>query len=461
MNQLLRETDFLPHPSHRAVPEAAAWRRQSEEPPALSRPASGRLAGRCFLFLQGPPTGFWHRLATRLQAEGARVEKVTLCLADRLFWPKRGAVAYRGTLKFWPRWLAGFAAERGVTDLLYYADRQPYHRAAVALAEATGLRGWAMEFGYLRPDWLTLVEGRMGAENLPGDEIVRRMAADAEEPDWTPRYAHSFLEEAAAEVGFHLSNYLGALAFPGYRADRFHWPPLDYLAWLPEFWRERRYGPEARAVVRRFAEGGTPFYTVAMQLESDYQIRAASPFPRQIDMIRNIFASFAALADPKAHLVIKIHPLDNGLERWPARIARLAANFGLGARVHVIKGGDLDRLLARTKGVLLANSTVGLHAIRAGVPVLAFGEAVFNRKGLTHQGNLDQFWTGPDPVQPDFAAAFLKALGAIQLKGSFYDRTGQASAIAQAVTRFAGPEQAKDRAKQSRSLTEYKFRVGQ
>jgi capsular polysaccharide export protein len=391
---------------------------------------------RCFLFLQGPPTGFWHRLAARLEREGARVVKVNTCLADRLFW-RGSATAYRGSLRDWPRWLAAFCSRQGVTDLICYADRQPYHDAAFQVADRLRLNFWTMEFGYLRPDWLTLVEGRMGPGNMPqDDDEVLRLGAHLPEPDWRSRYGHSFVEEAAAEVTFHLSNVLGRFAYPRYRSDRFYWPVHDYLAWLPELVRERRYSRDADQVVTGLTTGKHPFFLVALQLESDHQIRSASPFARQIDMIRAIFASFAAAAPAEARLLIKIHPLDNGLERWFPRIGRLARNYGLSSRVDVIKGGDLDTLLIHAKGVLLANSTVGLHAIRAGVPVLALGEAVFRRNSLCHMGNIDEFWCGSEPPDPTFSSAFLRLLATRQLKGSFYDHAGQKQAIDEAARRL-------------------------
>ena len=403
----------------------------------MTRPATQR----CFLFLQGPPTGFWHRFANRLEATGARVLKVNTCLADTLFWRRRGAVTYRGTLAEWPRWLCAFCAREGVTDILYYADRQPYHRAAVDLVQAGGISGWSVEFGYLRPDWITFVPGKMGPENMPADNAaLLAEAAALPEPDWTPRYSHSFAQEGTAEVLFHLANFFGQLAYPGYDADRFYWPPRDYLAWLPEFVRERKYTPQAEAVVEEFSPGTKPFVIVALQLESDYQIRAASPFSHQIEMLREVFASFSAHAPADLNLIVKIHPLDNGLEGWFARIARLAETFGIAGRVRVIKGGRLDLLLKCCNGVIVANSTVGLHSIRADVPTLALGEAVFDRKGLTHQGNIDDFWNDPAPVSPEIKGAFLRVLSAIQLKGSFYDPQGQTHAMDQAIARLLPSE---------------------
>jgi capsular polysaccharide export protein len=87
--------------------------------------------------------------------------------------------------------------------------------------------------------------------------------------------------------------------------------------------------------------------------------------------------------------------------------------------------------------VVLANSTVGLHAARAGVPTIALGEAVYDIPGITHQGGIDSFWTTPEPVDARLERLMVRAMAAeIQVRGSFYDKAGQKAAIAEIVDRL-------------------------
>ena len=146
--------------------------------------------------------------------------------------------------------------------------------------------------------------------------------------------------------------------------------------------------------------------------------------------------SLLRLAARERRLIFKLHPLDNGLQDWP-EIARAAARRHGGARrTAVIDGGRLDALSKHADGVVGANSTVGLHAIRAGVPVLALGEAIFSMAGLTHQGPVSAFWEAPEPVDAGLASDFVKALaGTVQVKGSFYDPEGRRLAQAEIVRR--------------------------
>lgn len=396
---------------------------------------------RTILMLQGHPSLFWRRLAAGLEAAGHKVLKVHFCSADWVFWMRPGAVSYRGRFDDWPAWLDGFLARENVTDILYYADRLPYHVAARQTAAARSVKCWAVEFGYLRPDWLTFEPEAMGAGSLfpKSPEAVRALADGVGPPDMAIRFRHSFRREAFWEVTYNLIQAYGRPFYPRYFSDKTYWPAIDYLSWLVELAKSRGYAREA-AEVEAWAEGGADYTLVAMQLQQDYQIRASSPFAHLETFLDQVIGSFAAHAAPTQHLVFKIHPLDNGLERWPRRIARLADRYQVADRIKVIRGGDLGVLLRASKGVVLVNSTVGLHAIQSGTPVIALGTAIFDMAGLTHQDGLDSFWTGPAPVDQEFAAVFRRALSTIQIKGSFFDSDGQRAAIEEIVRRMGATD---------------------
>jgi capsular polysaccharide export protein len=46
------------------------------------------------------------------------------------------------------------------------------------------------------------------------------------------------------------------------------------------------------------------------------------------------------------------------------------------------------------------SSTVGCQALARGVPVMALGKAIYDIAGLTHQGELDEFWNAPEAPDP-------------------------------------------------------------
>ncbi|MGB0504905.1 MAG: capsular biosynthesis protein [Pikeienuella sp.] len=356
-----------------------------------------------------------------------------------MFWRKKEAINYRGSYANWSDWLTALIKREGVTDVLYYADQLPYHRVAREIAEDLGVRPWVMEFGYLRPDWLTLEPGGMGRASLwpKKPSSLLALAKDQDDPDMAPLYTHSFAEEAVGEVLFNLTMVFGWPFFPRYKSDKYQNPVFDYLYWLLELARERKYNKEAEVVEAACGRGEWQFHLVAMQLQSDYQIRRSTDYDHLEDMLDEVAKSFAAQAPENNRLVIKLHPLDNGSENWPKRVAKIAAKYRISDRVILIKGGNLHRLILLSDGVILANSTVGLHALRLLKPVIVLGDAIYDVPGLTHQGPLDTFWRTPDDLDEQLNTALTRALAAhIQVKGSFYHRKGQQIAIDEIVRRL-------------------------
>jgi capsular polysaccharide export protein len=271
------------------------------------------------------------------------------------------------------------------------------------------------------------------------------MRADLPAPDLKVRYPHAFGQEARGEVIFNLAMTVGRPLYPFYVTDKYYAPVFDYLCWLPKLARARSRRRHAKATQKRLLESGAPFTLVALQMQSDYQLRCSAPWPRQRAMAAEIVRSFAAHAGPEQRLLFKVHPLDNGWERWDRIIAACAAERGVKTRVDVIDGGDLMRLLGAARAVIVANSTVGLHALRAGRPVKAMGAAVYDMEGLTDRQPLERFWAAPTPPDRALLDAFLRTLAhEIQVKGSIYHPEGRALAAAEMAARIVegrvGPE---------------------
>jgi capsular polysaccharide export protein len=84
--------------------------------------------------------------------------------------------------------------------------------------------------------------------------------------------------------------------------------------------------------------------------------------------------------------------------------------LGIADRVHFIDGGDLNELAAGTAGMVCVNSTSATLALAAGSPVCALGEAIYNIRGLTFAGHVDEFWTNPVPPEPGLYGAFRRVL---------------------------------------------------
>lgn len=394
---------------------------------------------RTFLILQGPPSRFCRHLGDGLRARGHTCLRINLCAADFFMWMGRPAYNYTGKFKHFAGYLEQFVEAHGVTDILYYADRLPYHRVAADVARARGIRTFTYEFGYLRPDWITLeCNGMSSQSHFPEDPVhILKAAEGLSEPQTGPFNSFTFQQEALHEVIFHLVNYFVRIPFIHYRRDRYYSELVEYLCYIPKLLTADRRQRRAEATVLRLTQHKVKYFLYAMQMQNDYQLRANSPYRLQETALCEVIASFAANADQKSELVFKVHPLDNGMESWEKIIADAASAHGVGARVHFIEGGDLGALLSGAAGLLMINSTTALQALRLNCPVKVLGMAIYDIRGLTHQGKLDDFWR--EPTRPDAALrdAFFRLLAAtIQVRGNFYNPVARAHAIAEMVDRL-------------------------
>ncbi|PWS39286.1 capsular biosynthesis protein [Falsiroseomonas bella] len=396
--------------------------------------------GRCFLFLQGPISPFFAEVAEGLAALGHGVRRINLSLGDRLAWRQAArslpAVDYAGRSADWPRFVADFLDRERVSDLVLLGEQRDYHRAAIEAALRRGVAVTVTDFGYFRPDWITLERDGMGGDSrFPRTPAaIRALAAGLPRADLTERLKDDFRRQAIWDVTYHLANLL-PWPFPHYRSHHLHHPLATYAGIGLRLLRrgaERAEGARALATV-----GDSPFWVFAMQMETDFSIRAYSRFRDMDTPLAEVFRSFSRHAPAQARLIVKVHPLDPCLKRWGSRVPALAAEAGIQDRVHLAHHGELDAMLARSRGLVTVNSTVGLRSIVLDRATKALGSAVWDVPGLAHQGPLDAFWSEGAPPDAALREDFLAALqGTTQIRGVFYAPQGRALAVAETVLRL-------------------------
>lgn len=398
----------------------------------------GERGQRHVLFLQGPASPFFARLGKALRARGHRVGKINLNLGDQLFW-RSGATAYRGRFSRWAGHLSRRFDEEGVTDIVLFGDCRSYHRTAVELARARGIAVHVFEEGYLRPDWVTLEQGGVnGFSHLPETAAdIRRLAAAAAEAPAPVKTGSGLRNRVVWDVIYNLSTAFGRGLYPFYRHHR-PWPVLlEYACWLKRLAVMPIEKRRSRRTLARLATSEPGFFIFPLQLDSDFQIRVHADLNSMEEALEVIVASFAAHAPVTDHLVVKAHPLDNGLVDRRRQCRRIARAAGVEDRVLFVDGGNLARLTSDAKGMVTVNSTSGMVALEMARPVAVLGRAVYNVPGLTHQGSLDRFWTAPPRPDPELLAEFVRLLKARALvNGSFFTEAGLAAAVAAAVTRI-------------------------
>ena len=401
--------------------------------------SADRRGRKVFLFLQGPISPFFPKLADALEARGHRVLRINVCFGDFLFWRRPGAVNYRGLPSRWPGFIRDFLRREKVTDIVLLGEQRFYQKEASIAARELGIDITVTDFGYLRPDWITLEsDGMSGLSRFPRDpDTIRALARGAEPPSLAQRYSDNFRNQAVWDIVFHLSNTICRPFFPFYQSYQLHHPILAYLGTGLRLLLRRGRHLKAMNLIDDLRRRQVPVYVFPMQMENDFQLRAYSPYPDMTTPIREVIRSFARHASADAHLVIKVHPLDPGLRRWDRIVESSAKDAGVAGRVHYIDGGVLDDLLAISSGVVTINSTVGVWAMRSGCPVITLGTAIFDIVGLTFQGTLDAFWS--DAIPPDRALFddFTTALArTIQIRGVYYEEEGLAAAALEAAERL-------------------------
>jgi capsular polysaccharide export protein len=404
------------------------WRGVIPEPPSK----------RSFLFLQGPISPFFAQVAEGLRALGHQVQRINLHLGDRVFWGATGSVDFTGRADEWPAWIADFLTRHAITDLLLIGEQRPYHRIAIAAAKARGITVIVTDYGYLRPDWITLERDGMGGNSLfPRDPAeIRRLAKGLSLPELKPLYSDHFATMALRDVYYHA---LAQWPFPfrHYQRHQLLHPFLVYAGLARRLLLRQREDRRSAEVFEGLKARGTPFWIFAMQLETDFAIRAYSPFTDMDTPLGQVMASFAAHAPAGTELVIKLHPLDPCWKPWPKRIAAMARAASIAGRVHIMPRGRLPDLLAASSGMITVNSTAATTAMVLGKPVKLMGQAVYNVPGLSFQPSLDAFWTEGAPPDPDLLEAFLALLcSAFMVRGAFNQDSGLAAAVAGAVARL-------------------------
>jgi capsular polysaccharide export protein len=168
--------------------------------------------------------------------------------------------------------------------------------------------------------------------------------------------------------------------------------------------------PTARSLAAWESVKDRPYFTLPLQLNSDYQIRVHSPFGNMRAALRFVIKSFAQHAPAHVSLVIKRHPLDPGLVPWHRLTRRLAAHYGVQDRVVYLADWDIAEVVRKSLGVVTINSTVGTLALNSGKPVVVLGHAVYKVPGVVYRASLDDFWQAPRQPDMKLYSAFRRVL---------------------------------------------------
>jgi capsular polysaccharide export protein len=401
---------------------------------------------RVFLFLQGPHGPFFGQLGRMLRAAGAVTWRVGFNKGDEAFWPAGPSyIPFQDDAGRWPDRIAGLLDEKGVTDLVLYGDTRPIHATAIAAARTRGITVHVFEEGYLRPYWVTYERGGANGHSRIMDLSVDDMRAaleglDLDLPD-TPAKWGDMRQHVFYGALYHYFVFLRNRAYAGFRPHRALSVGQEFrlylrrLALMPALWLDRVQA------TWRIKTGGFPYHLALLQLEHDASFRDHSPFTTMEEFLEVLIAGFASGAPAHHHLVFKAHPLEDGRTPLRRNIRRIAAAHGVAERVHYVRGGKLARLMNDARSAVTVNSTAAQQALWRGLPLKAFGQAVYLKPEFVSDQPMEAFFL--NPTRPDSRAYrdyrhFL--LETSQITGSFYSARGRRQLLRQVVDMMLSPE---------------------
>ncbi len=393
------------------------------------------LDGSNILLLQGPIGPFFAYFAEELQRAGATCFKINFNKGDRFFALADIITDYHGNAAEWRDYLSRYVRNHNIDSIIVYGDQRFYHRAAREIAQAHDIRFFAFEEGYVRPGYVTFEEFGNNANSHFAqwfNHTYEKGELDTATIPTPLNAGYTFGGQIWNAIAYYV---VKDWKFFGFKAARHHRPGnwfTEMNAWILTWFRKQGTKRFERTFIEDLEHEkqhtGANVYFVPLQVAVDSQILYHSRFDGMKDFLSGVFQSFSQYAPKDAILVLKHHPMDRGYNHYGKYISKLAKQNGIAARVRYVFEVDLTRLLENTDACVTVNSTVGLIALKAGVPAIALGKAMFSDAGLTFDGKLDEFWQQYGEVNQDKLQKFEDFLRQETLvAGSFYGKRRQTS----------------------------------
>ncbi|GBQ58518.1 capsule biosynthesis protein [Komagataeibacter swingsii] len=404
-------------------------------------------SSRRFLLLQGLMGPFFHEIGKAFRKTGYAVYKINFNGGDQLFWRLPNGIDFTGGMDEWPKFLVDVLTRYGITDVMLFGDCRPLHRKATELCIERNIRVYVFEEGYIRPDWVTLeLDGVNGHSSLPRNpEWYRQQACLL--PPLPPhgQVPSSFRRRALEAVAYNAADLLTRWYFRNWHDYRPWHPWKEGVGWLKRLYRRDAAQVRTERILKEIEDDGISYMLFPLQLDADAQIRLHSGFDGMEGAIRVVLGSFARHAPKDLFLLVKEHPLDNGVKDWRKLVSTMARQLGIGNRVRYLETGDIAQLVRVAKGVVTINSTTGTLALIHNVPVITLGQAIYDIPDITDQGSLDHFWDAPTPPDPATFEAFRRVLiDRCLIEGGFFSRQGLALLVQGTLRRIRRTSPAQD-----------------
>lgn len=374
------------------------------------------------LLLQGPLGPFFKTLSQTLSEAGHEVYKIHFNGGDEC-WPCVGHnERFTGKPEAWNTFFRRFIKRHRIDSLICYGDCRYYHQQAIRICKLKKIAVWAMEEGYLRPDYVTLEQGGVNAFSPLYAKRDKLTGIRWPTPYKAPlQVGKTFARRAWYASRYHINKTLFRWRYPHFVNHRPWSLYQETMGWIKsggvKLWRLW----SDRALLKHISRYKGHVFFAPLQVTEDFQLREHSDLSGIEDFISQVMNSFADHARSEDVLLFKHHPMDRGYVSYQSQINRLVTLLGLEGRVFYGYELPLPTLYPLLKGVITINSTVGLSALLHDVPTFCMGRALYDLPGLTTRGTLAKFWHKQSPVcRKTFERMRQSLLHLTQLNASFY-----------------------------------------
>ncbi|RZT94238.1 capsular polysaccharide export protein [Advenella incenata] len=380
--------------------------------------------GKNVLLLQGPVGPFFRRFALDLKQQGATVHAINFNGGDWLF-NKKHAINFRSHPREWRSTFENLLNDLDIDLVFLFGDCRPIHIVAHQIAVQYGVQIGVFEEGYIRPNFITLEKNGVNDHSSAAREAQFYFNQDIVAPRVEKQVGYAFLHMMFWAILYYSFSLLLKPFFWHYRHHR-RMHIVEGYVWIRSFVRKAYYRITERSMEKTLSTTlSKRYFLLPLQVYNDAQIHTHSDFATVETFIRHVVTSFSKYAPAGTHLVIKHHPMDRGYNDYSNWLQQLEFLYDLSGRVHYIHDQHLPTLLDHAIGTVVVNSTVGLSALLHGSPLKVCGRAMYDFKGLTFQGDLDEFWmeAADQIVDKKLFSAFRSYLIATtQINGNFYKR---------------------------------------
>ena len=360
---------------------------------------------------------------------GIKVSKVAFQASDK-FYQRVGIPVLKFTepIDQFERWLRQQIATHKIDCLILYNEFRPYNQIGYTLAAELKIECLVLELGLLRPDYVTIYSREKDLFNYLSSEWEKVLAQPAKiasvpEPNRlktvrTPSKIRQFAQS------YCYSRFMtkALKRYPHYVDQRTMSFRHHFTAGLRGTLRFQ--GREKQPRFDRVLAGrwSGKYYLVPLQVHCDSQITKKSRSQSVEQFIHEVVDSFEQFAPKHTKLIFKVHPMDRGYADYAQLIKKLNKRFSRD-RLFYLDRVSNPTALSHAIGSIMINSSMGLSSLIHNTPVKTLGKASFDLPGLTHQGDLESFWTSAEPVNQRNVRNFINLpRRTSQGRGTFFQR---------------------------------------